>query len=72
MKEYIEFVIPVEMGKSSQGEMNWYIDKSKGIIIRCKDCKWWHHNSTCYNENVKFGCYRKSDWFCAEGERRDA
>ncbi len=39
-------------------------------IVRCKDCKWWHHNSTCYNEKVHFGCYRKKDWYCANGEKR--
>jgi hypothetical protein len=39
-------------------------------VIRCKNCKWWHHNSTCYNEKVRFGSYRKPDWFCADGERR--
>lgn len=44
-------------------------------LVRCKDCKHGRINSckeytTCFLENsCLYGNTRKSDWFCADGER---
>ena len=53
-------------------------------IIRCKDCKWWDKKDDSpygychavkhgyHSSNWEIGIYRlyKSDFFCADGERR--
>ena len=46
-----------------------------GELVRCKDCKWWHESET----NNGFGdcgqangiTLKSSDWFCADGERKE-
>jgi len=51
-----------------------YADRDSEIV-RCKDCKWWHESKT----NNGFGdcgqangiALKSSDWFCADGERKD-
>ena len=45
------------------------------LIVRCKDCKWWHESET----NNGYGdcgqangiALKPHDWFCADGERKD-
>ena len=67
MKEYI-----IKIDEDKKDIMgNCPLVEKPQELVRCKDCKWFHHNSTCYNEKVRFGCYRKPDWFCADGRRRD-
>lgn len=48
-------------------------DKSIVSVVRCKDCKWWFMDKNydglyrCAND----GLIHKSDWYCADGERRE-
>ena len=42
-------------------------------LIRCRDCK----HSKSYQNGTMFGCefgngLREPDWFCADGEKKDA
>ena len=44
-------------------------------IVRCKDCKWWHESET-HNGYGDCGqangiTLKSSDWFCADGERKE-
>lgn len=48
-------------------------------LVCCKNCKWWE-NGLCKSDDVSrkiddCGCYpdfrTSSDWFCADGERKD-
>lgn len=66
MKEYIEFIIPVEMGALPQGQLDWYLKKSKGMIVRCKDCEYYRDDGWClYNNHPQ----TNKDRFCADGKR---
>ena len=43
-------------------------------LVRCKDCKHGVPSSDglmLCNKGVYFDRYKKTDWFCADGERRD-
>ena len=45
-------------------------------LVRCRDCKHWMPPGTGYENAVLGQCLgrdhglKKSDWFCADGERR--
>jgi hypothetical protein len=45
-------------------------------IVRCKDCRWWHESEIhkgfgdCGQANGI--ALKSSDWFCADGERKDS
>ena len=55
----------------------WYDDimseHTSGELVRCRDCRWWFMDENydglyrCAND----GLIHKSDWYCADGERRD-
>lgn len=79
MKEYMEFVIPVECGTLPQSQLDWYLQKSKGkMIIRCKKCKSWNiKTGECTSDDVlrqihDCGCgasfHTDGSWFCPYGE----
>jgi hypothetical protein len=44
-------------------------------LIQCKDCRWWHESEiykgfgVCGQANGI--AFKPSDWFCADGERRE-
>lgn len=52
--------------------------KGQQHIVRCKDCKHGKINicdefTTCYNAySCLYGNTRKSNWWCADGVKRDA
>lgn len=47
--------------------------KEEESIVRCKDCKYANHETPFFDiwcDRISTGCYE--DWFCADGERREA
>lgn len=41
-------------------------------VVRCGECKYWEEESTfCLNKDGCYGSETKTDWFCADGERRN-
>ena len=51
-----------------------YADREKEIV-RCKDCKWWNITTATFPTKGYCGRYRgehDGNWFCADGERKDA
>ena len=68
--EFIESYI-----KIGNGDYQW--NDNHGELIRCKDCKHGYSltDSAYILCNKPFASNREShpaDWFCADGERRDA
>ena len=59
------------------GSVSEEIAKQRGYIelVRCKDCKCWHESEThkgygdCGQANGI--TLKSSDWFCADGTRKD-
>ena len=48
--------------------------KSQPQIVRCKDCKHYRYyglSSDTVSECTIDHCYPDSEWFCADGERKD-
>lgn len=45
-------------------------------LIRCKDCKYWNEcgfgmrDDQCHCSRIDY--WTNADWFCADGEERDA
>ena len=58
-------------------QMRWLykLDADAVSVVRCRDCKWWgdldpkNRYTDCYCHVVE--CCTESDWFCADGERKD-
>lgn len=40
-------------------------------LVLCKDCKHRAENHRCYADNPMRGSYVGSNWFCADGERKE-
>lgn len=42
-------------------------------LVRCKDCKWWHHDELNPGLGVCGQGYwlHDDDWFCADGQRAE-
>jgi hypothetical protein len=42
-------------------------------VVRCKDCKFGEYDEDFPNQYYcpNWGCAFRSDWFCADGERRE-
>ena len=71
MKEFTEYIIKFRYGLEVE---------CKQELVRCKDCK--HRSNEMYDyydnpNNKVYVCQihdlaNKPDWFCADGERREA
>ena len=67
--EFIESYI-----KHGNGDYQW--NDNHGELIRCKDCKHARIYENCVKcENAgnpgMFATYHRTDWFCADGERKN-
>ena len=72
----------VERLYKKQETQKFFVDESGEItplpvVVRCKDCKHGKINicdefATCYNDgSCLYGNTRKSNWFCADGVKKD-
>ena len=41
-------------------------------VVRCKDCKWFSEKGFCKHPDGGAGNIRPENWFCADGEEREA
>lgn len=72
IREYVVKVTDTFLpGAFQRFESEWAPEQE---LIRCKDCK---HGEECVKPHKDYWChlhdaYQYGDWFCADGERRDA
>ena len=69
-----EFIITCDSELKPDGS---YDVKRFRELVRCKDCKYWKRREcgtygTCESENMNMAGFFDSDWYCADGERREA
>ena len=45
--------------------------KNLTVVVRCKDCKWHSEKGFCKHPSGGAGNVRPTDWFCADGKRKE-
>ena len=62
----------------SRIEVNLIVDAQPDVVIRCKDCKYWLPMNRFQQDyhpdrgECELNCWvRDSDWFCADGGKRE-
>ena len=72
-KRKVEFIESYWTGGVLGSDYQW--NDNHGELIRCKDCKWWHESEMhkgygdCGQANGI--TLKSSNWFCADGERKE-
>lgn len=68
---YVMIVTPTET-KLENGNVVINVDVDNRELVMCKHCKYAQHDVMFKSDIWCEGIRRRPDWFCADGEQKDA